>query len=322
MKLGIIGTGRIAQTHAEALRQIAPGLIGGAWNRTQSKAQSFCEEFGGTAFETLDEMLGDADIDAVVVLSSTPTHFEYAKAALQAGKHVLLEKPVCETSEQITELAAVARASGKICMPSHNYVYAEDLRRLHHHTQSGHLGNVLNFWVMFNNAHPPHYGMTGTYMIRELFVHHIYVSLYMMGRPESVSAVGTNCHFDHPTAIDQMNITATYANGKIANLWGSFAAEDLAREPWSYVVKVMGSKGTGIATWDKIKYAEQPEPLWDDGGYWDSFLHVERYFVEECVGKGKQPLSTLEDARDAAVIFEAAMRSMTERRQIDLAFSD
>jgi len=119
-----------------------------------------------------------------------------------------------------------------------------------------------------------------------------------------------------------MNVTATYANGEIANLWGSFAAEDMAREPWSYVVKVMGSKGTGIATWDKIKYGDQPEPLWDDGGYWDSFLHVERYFVEECVGKGKQPLSTLEDARDAALIFEAAMRSMAENRQIDLEFPD
>lgn len=322
MKLGIIGTGRVAQIHAEALRQISQDMIGGAWNRTFQGANDYCEKFGGKAFQSLDDLLGSADIDAVVILSNTPTHFEFARAALKAGKHVLLEKPVCETADQIRELIAIARDSGKVCMPSHNYLYAEDLRRLHHHTQAGHLGDVLNFWVMFSNFHPSHYGMTGTYMMRELFVHHIYVTLCLMGRPRTVSAAGTNRHFDDPTAIDQMMITATYEDGRIANLWGSFAAEDLAREPWSYLVKVMGSKGTGVATWDKIKYREQTEPLWDDGGYWDSFLHVDRYFVEECLGKGAAPLSTLEDALDAATVFEAAVRSLSEKCQVDVVYED
>ncbi|MEP3276493.1 MAG: Gfo/Idh/MocA family oxidoreductase [Stappiaceae bacterium] len=322
MKLGIIGTGRVAQTHAEAFRQISPDLIGGAWNRTFENAQNYCAKFGGTAFESLDELLDNSTIDAAVILSTTPTHFDFAKAALKAGKHVLLEKPVCETSEQIAELMSVARENGKICMPSHNYLYSEDLRRLHHHTLAGNLGKILNFWVMFSNFHPSHYGMTGTYMMRELFVHHTYVMLYMMGRPQTVSTVGTNRHFDDPTAIDQMMITATFDDGRIANLWGSFAAEDLAREPWSYLVKVMGTEGTGIASWDKIKYGQQQEPLWDDGGYWDSFLHVDRYFVEQCVGKGVPPLSTLEDARDAAKIFEAAVQSLSEKRQIDIVYGD
>ncbi|MEP2530696.1 Gfo/Idh/MocA family oxidoreductase [Shimia sp.] len=322
MKLGIIGTGRVAQVHAEAFRQIEPDLIGGAWNRTYSKAQEFCGVNGGQAYESLDDLLGASDIDAVVITSSTPTHFDIAKSALQAGKHVLLEKPVCETPEQIATLAKIAEEAGRICMPSHNYLYSEDVRRLRYHAHSGNLGHILNFWVMFNNAHPPHYGMTDTYMMRELFVHHIYVLLSVMGRPKSVSVTGSNTHFEDPSAIDQMGIAAMYEGGQIANLWGSFATDDHSRESWSYLVKVMGTEGTGVATWDKIKYGVPTEPLWDDGGYWDSFLHVDKYFVDECLARGKAPLSTLADARDAALIFDAAVLSLNERRHVDVKYPD
>lgn len=303
MKLGIVGTGKVAKAHAKAIKQISPNLIGGAWNRTAATAQEFCKEHGGQAFDTLEQLVGADDIDAIVITSSTPTHFAIATAALEAGKHVLLEKPVCENASQILELSETARRTGKICMPSHNYLYSQDVRRLHHHVQAGHLGKVQNFWVLFNNAHPPHDGMTGTYMM-----------LCTMGRPISVSAVGSNSHFEDPSAIDQMSIIASFEDGRVANLWGGFAAEDLAREPWSYVVKVMGTKGTGMATWDKIKYGEQTEPLWDDAGYWD------RFFVEECLAKSAAPLSTLEDAHDAATIFAASVSSLQERRQVEINY--
>lgn len=320
MKLGIVGTGRVAHTHAAALQEISPALIAGAWNRTFETAETFCKKFGGRSFHSFEEMLAAGDVTAVSILSSTPTHFDFAKTALKAGKHVLLEKPVCESSEQIKELLEIEKQSGKICMPSHNYLYSEDLRRLKRHFDVGHLGRALNFWVMFNNFHPSHYGMTDTYMMRELFIHHIYVLLHFLGRPKSVSATGANSHFDDPSAIDQMVITAVYENGTIANLWGSFAAEDISREPWSYYVKIMGTKGSGLACWDKIKYGEQPEPLWDDGGYWDSFMLTNQYFVTQCLEKEKAPLSTLQDAYDAAMIFEHAVKSMQSMRQIELAW--
>lgn len=321
MKVAIIGTGRVAAFHADAMNQIGPGLFAGGWNRTADKAEAFCSRFGGVSYPDLGDLLGDQAIDAVVVTTATPTHFDLAKRALEAGKHVLLEKPLCETSDQVRQLAEVAARTGRICMPSHNYIYAEDVRRLHYHVKSGHLGDVVSFWALFNNYHLPSYAPPGFYMMRELLVHHSYAMLYMLGRPSYVSATGTNIHFDDPSAHDQVMVCATYGNGTIANLWGSFVVEDRTRDPWSLMFKVMGTEGTGVAAWDNVKYGPQPEPLWDDAAYMDSFLHVERYFIEQCVQGGVTPLSTLSDAVDALTIVEAARQSLTENRRVAIAYS-
>ncbi len=321
MKVAIIGTGRVAEFHAEAMNQIEPGLLAGGWNRTGSKSEAFCARFGGVSYPDLAGLLDDQTIDAVVVTTATPTHFELAKQALEAGKHVLLEKPPCETSDQVRQLKAVADRTGRICMPSHNYIYAEDVRRLHHHVTSGHLGDVVSFWALFNNYHPPSYAPPDFYMMRELLVHHAYAMLYMLGRPAHVSATGTNIHFDDPTAIDQVMVSATFDSGVIANLWGSFVVEDRAREPWSLLFKVMGTKGTGMAAWDNVKYGPEPEPLWDDAAYMDSFLHVERYFVEQCLQRGAAPLSTLADGVDVLTIVEAVHQSLTENRRVPVTYT-
>ncbi|MCP4305475.1 MAG: Gfo/Idh/MocA family oxidoreductase, partial [bacterium] len=220
MKIAIIGTGRVAELHAAAINQVGGDLLAGGWNRTADKARAFCTRFGGTSYAELDDLLADPVIDAVVVTTATPTHFAMARRALEAGKHVLLEKPLCETSGDIRALKAIATSANRICMPSHNYIYAEDVRRLKYHTQAGHLGKVVSFWALFNRTHPSPIGMPGFYMMRELLVHHSYTMLHFLGRPSHLSATGTNVHFDQPGALDQVMITATWDNGAIANLWG------------------------------------------------------------------------------------------------------
>lgn len=64
----------------------------------------------GRAYETVDELLGDNAVDAVVVCTNTASHFDMARRALLAGKHVLLEKPLCAQATQIRELAEIARS--------------------------------------------------------------------------------------------------------------------------------------------------------------------------------------------------------------------
>lgn len=322
MKLGIIGTGRVAELHAAAIDQIDGATIAGAWNRTSGKASDFCKRFGGVSYSEVDKLLAEPSIEAVLVAAATPTHSEMATRALEAGKHVLLEKPICETSDDIRALIRTAESTGRVCMPSHNYIYAEDVRRLHHHIKSGHLGRIVSFWALFNNWHPPTLSAEDFYMLRELMVHHSYTLLYLMGRPSRISATATNTHFQDPPSNDQLMATAVFDDGAIANLWGSFVVEDRARDPWSMHFKAMGTNGTGVATWDRIKYGPEPEPLWDDAAYRDSFLHVERYFIEQCLGKGAAPLSTLADALDAAILFEAMRTSAEEGRSIEIVYDN
>ncbi|PCD64094.1 Gfo/Idh/MocA family protein [Rhizobium phaseoli] len=320
MKIAIIGLGKVAELHVQALRQIGPDIFAGGWNRSADKAEDFCRRFGGTVYPSVEALLADNEIDAVLVATSTASHFEFARRGLAAGKHVLLEKPLCERSEQIRELADVAARYNRICMPSHNYVYAENMRRLRAHIEDGRLGDVVNFWAIYNKRHDASIGEPDLTM-RELMVHHAYCMLFFLGRPSHVYATGTNVHFDDKRAHDQLMITAEYADGKIANLWGSFSADDRSREPWSCYFKVLGTEGSGVVPWDVTKFGQASIPFWDDATYWDSFLQVEQYFLNECLAKASPPLSTLADAYDAAVILDAARRSLVEKRRIEIDYT-
>ncbi|TBY43904.1 Gfo/Idh/MocA family oxidoreductase [Rhizobium leguminosarum bv. viciae] len=319
MKVAIIGLGKVAELHVQALRQIAPEVFAGGWSRSADKAQAFCNRFGGKAYASPEALFEDETVDAVLVATSTASHFEYAKRSLIAGKHVLLEKPLCEKASEIHELAEIAKATNRICMPSHNYVYAESMRRLKAHISNGKLGDVVSFWAIYNKRHDASIGEPDLTM-RELMVHHAYCMLFFAGRPSHIYATGTNVHFNDPEADDQLMITAEYPNGRIANLWGSFSADDRSREPWSCYFKVLGTEGSGVIPWDVTKFGEASIPFWDDATYWDSFLQVQQYFIQECVSKAAQPLSTLDDAYDAAVILDSARKSLIEKRRVEIDY--
>lgn len=319
MKIAIIGLGRVAEIHANALREIDPELFAGGWNRTESRAREFCSRFGGQAYSSIDELLSDTSVNAILVATSTSYHFEFAKQALLAGKHVLLEKPLCEEEGQIRELADIARSMSRICMPSHNYIYAQDVQRLHAHVKAGRLGRIVSYWAMFNKRHPASIGESDLTM-RELMIHHTYSMLYLVGRPSHVVATGTNVHFDNKEAHDQLLITAQFPDGAVANLWGSFSADDQSREPWSLCFKILGSEGSGIVPWGVVKYGSASEPFWDDASYRDSFFHIQNFFLKECVAKNASPLSTLDDAHDAARILNAARKSLAEGRRISIDY--
>jgi predicted dehydrogenase len=89
-----------------------------------------------------DEMLADHSLDAVVVATPVVTHFELAKRALEAGKHVLVEKPPALNVEDAAELVATAEEQGRVLLPGHLLLYHPGVRRLKELITSGELGEV------------------------------------------------------------------------------------------------------------------------------------------------------------------------------------
>ncbi|MCY6379749.1 Gfo/Idh/MocA family protein [Hoeflea prorocentri] len=320
MGIAILGTGRVAEIHAEALTEMYPDALVGGWNRTFERAEMFCRRFGGSAFRDLNDALNNSDVEAVIVTTKTETHFEIAKQALECGKHVLLEKPLCTTAEEIGALADIARKNALICMPSHNYIYAPIMRRMRARVERGDLGKIGSYWALFNNVHPADVGQPDLVM-RELMIHHVYSMLFFLGRPSTVTATATNTHFENRNADDQIMITAQYPGGTIANLWGSFSTDDATREPWSVYFKLLGTKGGAMSAWDQIKFGPEPEPLWDDASYRDSFLHAHEFFLEHCLAKGTPPLSSLEDAQDCLRILDAARMSVKSGEKTAIDYS-
>jgi predicted dehydrogenase len=90
-----------------------------------------------------DELLTDESVEAVVVATPVTTHFELARRALEAGKHVLVEKPPALTAAEAEELVVVAEENGRVLMPGHLLLYHPGVRRLKELIGSGELGDVL-----------------------------------------------------------------------------------------------------------------------------------------------------------------------------------
>jgi len=89
------------------------------------------------------EVIGSPEVDAVVIATPIFTHHGLAKAALEAGKHVLVEKPLAPSVAEAEELAALARRAGRVLMVDHTFVYTAAVRKIAQLIASGELGRVL-----------------------------------------------------------------------------------------------------------------------------------------------------------------------------------
>ena len=91
------------------------------------------------------QLLADPELAAVVIATPVATHYTFARAALDAGKHVLIEKPFTTNSREAEELVALARARGLTLMVDHTFVYTGAVRRIKEIVASGELGELLYF---------------------------------------------------------------------------------------------------------------------------------------------------------------------------------
>jgi predicted dehydrogenase len=95
--------------------------------------------------QSYGEVLADPRVDAVVLATPVSTHYPFAKQALQAGKHVLVEKPLAQSTAQVADLIELAESVGKILMVDHTFLYTGAVRRMKAMVDSGDIGQLLYF---------------------------------------------------------------------------------------------------------------------------------------------------------------------------------
>lgn len=94
-------------------------------------------DYGAVSHASLATGLGDPDVDAVIIAMPVYTHFELASAALQAGKHVLVEKPLAQTGAQCRQLIALSEQYDRILMAGHVFLYNAAVRKVKEYIRSG-----------------------------------------------------------------------------------------------------------------------------------------------------------------------------------------
>ena len=319
MKVAFIGAGDISNLHAEAVANVAGATLKGLWNRTREKAEAKAAEFGCSVYDSPEALCADPEIDAVFVMTNMETHRDYAVMALEAGKHVLVEKPTASTIEEIEEIKAAAAKSGKQCMPVHNYIYEDSVRRARQLLDEGKLGDLVSVYVLYNIHHPEEVAARYPGVIRQILTHHSYILLYLAGKPVSVSAMKATVN---DGSVPQENLamaTLTMENGALAHLCASFANDDHAGDPWTCMIKVIGTKGaTRYSYRDWVENTPAVVHSQTYSAYPYTIRQTAEYFLEDVVGKGAEPLSSIDDAITCQRIIEGCEASVAEGRHVTL----
>ena len=317
--VGFIGAGDISVLHAAAVKKCPGAKLVGLWNRNQTRANERATEFGCKNYASPEALVNDPAIDAVFVLTNLETHLEYTALALGMGKHVLVEKPVGVSVAEIERMKALADAKDLICMPGHNYVYEQGMTRTRELVGGGDLGKIVSAYVMYNIHHPEEVAKRYPGVVRQILTHHSYILLYLVGKPVELCAMKATLHYNEYPDEDIAMVQMRLHNGALAHFCASFAADDHAADPWTVMVKVIGTAGsTRYSYRDHVEIKPGLVHSQTYTAYQGSITNEVRHFLIDCLRMGQKPLSTLDDAITAQKLIEAAEKSIAEKSVVKM----
>ena len=142
-KFALIGCGAIAQMHADAIEELRGGELYGVYDAYPESAKRFAAARGCRQFETLEELFTCADVDIVNVCTPSGSHAELAIRAAKAGKHVIVEKPMAITKEQLNAMvAAVEKHKTKVAVIT-QLRFVPSIQKAKQAIDEGRLGKIL-----------------------------------------------------------------------------------------------------------------------------------------------------------------------------------
>ena len=153
--IGIIGCGKIAQVrHIPEYAEHKDAKLLGFYDINLERAAALAEKYGGTAYATVEELLANPEIDAVSVCAANFAHAELTIAALNAGKHVLCEKPMAITLAECEAMVEAAKKNGKYLMIGHNQRLAKAHALARKLIVDGLIGDIVTFRTTFGHGGP------------------------------------------------------------------------------------------------------------------------------------------------------------------------
>ena len=154
IKIGIIGCGKIAELrHAPEYAENESAKIIAYFDPAPGRAQSLADMYGGEVCDSVESLI-ESGVDAVSVCTANATHAEIAIQALEAGKHVLCEKPMATTLSDCEAMNEAARKSGKFLMIGHNQRFSKAHAGAKELIARGEIGKVLSFRTTFGHPGP------------------------------------------------------------------------------------------------------------------------------------------------------------------------
>ncbi len=319
LRWGVIGTGEIAGDFTDALHAHTDQRVVAVSSRTLDKAERFAASHGvATAVEGQEALVALAEVDVVYVATPHTSHVPDALLAIDAGKHVLVEKPFATTTEEADRLIAAARAAGVLAMEAMWTRYVPHSTVLARLLADGAIGDVRLATADVAWANDLSSGgrmadpSLGGGALLDIGVYAVWFAQFAIGRPVDVRATGT-------TRADGVDLEAAIALRTAEGRVGTAVTSLLTTSPG--LGTISGSTGTvrmlehlvfpasfevstaaGTATWHDPSVLRGRDGL----AYEATALAA---FVAE--GRTDSPLHSLDDARSVTAVLEATRASLT-----------
>ncbi|MDZ7371017.1 MAG: Gfo/Idh/MocA family oxidoreductase [candidate division KSB1 bacterium] len=352
LRTAIIGTGKVAHHHAKALRQAPSSCFVAAWNRTFERAEAFAKEYGVTPYRDLEEMIVREKIDVVTVCTTHPTHADVSIAAMRAGAHVLVEKPLASSLQDCDRMIAAAReTSKKLGMISQRRLYPP-VQRMRRAIDEGKIGDpALGIVTVLGWRDERYYAADswrGTWkeegggVLVNQTPHQLDILQWLMGPIKEVYGLWANLNHPYIEVEDTAVAVLQFANGGL----GSIVVSN-AQNPALYGrVHVFGRNGAAIGAqtdggamfiagipasieapyndlWT-IPGEESQQAVWkkEDESFFakiDPTVYFHALQIQDfcqAVLNDRPPMVPAEEGRKTVEIFTAVYRSMRDRKPV------
>ncbi len=228
LRCGLIGCGRVAPRHAQSYRQLSETELVAVADIKPSRAEHFAQEYGATAYTDHHALLARDDIDLVSICVPSGLHAQIALDAMQAGKHVLVEKPIAITLEDADRMIAMSEATGRTLGVVLQNRYNPPMQRLRTAIDQGKLGRLYLGNACVRWYRPQSYyedGWHGTWAmdggaLMNQSIHHIDALQWLMGPVQSVFAYSAT--LAHRMEAEDVGVAVVrFTSGALATIEGS-----------------------------------------------------------------------------------------------------
>jgi scyllo-inositol 2-dehydrogenase (NADP+) len=297
---------------------------------------------GAQVYERDADLLANPDIDLVVIATPNHLHVEQAGAALLAGKHVVVDKPLCLHASQADELVALANERGRMLAVFHNRRWDSDFLTIKKLIAEDRLGRLNAFHARWDRYRPAvadrwrEHETEGNGVLYDLGAHLIDQALYLFGTPDwiqadvftqrarAVASDGFELLLVKDTARITLGVSTLAADGgpryRVHGAKGSYVKSGLdVQEPQLRAGMLASEVDFGVESqsqWGTFTDGASGERqvIASEAGRWTQFYAQ----VRACIERGAPPPVTASDAREVIRIVEAALRSSDTGQRVIL----
>lgn len=318
-RIAIIGCGQIGRWHLRAYARHPEAEVVAVADVDLERASAMAAEIGAGAYRSHSDLLAAETLDGASVCTVPATHREIAIDLLNAGVHVLCEKPLAVTVADLREMLEKARVANRLLMPAFKFRFHEEVERVRELLATGSLGRILTFRIMFGGQ----LNMAGTWYVRPELSgggvvmdngpHAIDLIRHLLGEIGEITAEATDSQ--SYGVEDTGKLIIRLENGTVGTVDLSWAMAVPSRA----YLEIFGEHGALLVDLEGVTYKYKTWKDWkrlpNRSGAEEAFARQIGHFLD-AIGRQRNPVVTSEDGLKVQLLIDAAYETMRHRSRV------